>query len=169
MGFRHRRFRPADREDSGGGLHRTMTGVALLPAGTNGLKSVEDRRRVVRALAGLFAAVSFHPSFALQTPLSRPAGVQDWLRRFGAEVLGDTALLGRFGAIYLDDHPLERDRERLSRLLAGDVGGAVGISLLEGIARDWNEHDVVIVAGWVCARSEARICAVLHLMGEASA
>jgi hypothetical protein len=137
-----------------------MTSVELLPAG---------RRCVVRALVGFFAAVSLNPSFTLTAPDSGVVGVEDWLRRFGADVLGDTAMLGGFGAIYLGEHPHERDRERLSRVLAGNGAGPVGLSLIEGIARDWREHDVVVVAGWVCARTEARICALLHLMGGAPA
>jgi hypothetical protein len=127
------------------------------------------RRDVVRGLAGLLGGLSLGPSFVLQAPRSDAVGVEDWLRRFGADVLGDTAMLGGFGAIYLGEHPHERDRERLSRLLAGNGASAVGLSLIEGIAHDWREHDVVVVAGWVCARTEARICALLHLMGGAPA
>jgi hypothetical protein len=41
----------------------------------------------------------------------------------------------------------------------------VRLSLTIGVARDWAEHNVTVVEGWVLSRTEARICAVLHLMG----
>ncbi len=35
--------------------------------------------------------------------------------------------------------------------------------LRSGIARDWSAHRVVVVDGWLLARTEARLCALLHL------
>ena len=128
-----------------------------------------DRRRVMQALAGVFGVMSLVPAFASRAPESAAGALEYWLRHGGAAALGDTAVLGRFGKLSLAVHSAEGDLERLSRLLAGDGEGIIGIRLLEGIARDWREHEVVVVAGWVFARTEARICAVLHLIGGSEA
>jgi hypothetical protein len=128
--------------------------------------SLMARRGVLRGLAALLGAASFACSFGLRVREGE-AGLEDWLRRFGDDLLGDLAALGRFGAIYLSEHPNEGDRGSLSRQLAGDGSTPVRLGLVEGIARDWREHDVVVVEGWVYARTEARICALLHLMSRA--
>jgi len=90
-----------------------------------------------------------------------------WLRHFSADYAGDSAALSRLGAIYLVSNPQERSRERLSRLLPMAGTSSVGSRLIEHIARDWSEHDVTTVDGWLLARAEARICAALHLMDGA--
>lgn len=90
-----------------------------------------------------------------------------WLRHFSAGYAGDGAALSRLGAIYLASNPQERNRERLSRLLSMDGTSSVASRLIEHIARDWSEHDVTMVDGWLLARTEARICAALHLMDGA--
>jgi hypothetical protein len=149
---------------------RTMIGVERAArVGSDEPASVPDRRRVMQALAGLFGMMSLAPAFASRAAELQMGGLEYWLRHGGAAALGDTAVLGHYGAIYLAEHTHERDRERLSRLLAGDGEGIIGIRLLEGIARDWREHEVVAVAGWVFARTEARICALLHLIRGADA
>src|SRR5580698_971168 len=159
-------IRSFPRAGSSDGPLRTMSGVEpVAEAGADELANVMDRRRVVQALTGLFGALSLAPAFTPPTPVPEMGGLEHWLRHRGAAALGDTAVLGRYGEIYLAEHTHERNRGRLSLLLSGDGQGNVGIRLLEGIARDWREHNVVVVAGWVFARTEARICAALHLMG----
>jgi hypothetical protein len=38
--------------------------------------------------------------------------------------------------------------------------------LIERIAQNWSMHDVTQVEGWVLSRTEARICAAVHLLGR---
>jgi hypothetical protein len=65
-------------------------------------------------------------------------------------------------------HPEERSRALLSNLLiAGD--GTIPSRLLRAVARDWSSNDVAVVDGWLLARSEARLCAVLYLEEAARA
>jgi hypothetical protein len=96
---------------------------------------------------------------------SPPAGdLQSWLQRFGPSRLGDPMALSRLGAIYLASHPGEREPQCLSRLILRSSADPVDLVLIESIARDWSRHDVAQVDGWVLSRTEARICAALHLM-----
>jgi hypothetical protein len=135
--------------------------------GGKGAAGALSRREWLRAFAGVCGALSFAPAIVLGEPWSGEANPEDWLRHFAADFLADGAALRRIGAEYLVSHPRERNRERLSRLLCRDERAPVRFSLIENIARDWFEHDVVVVQGWVLARTEARICAVLHLLDGA--
>jgi len=36
--------------------------------------------------------------------------------------------------------------------------------VFESIGRDWRTHDLALLDGWVLARTEARVCALLHLI-----
>jgi hypothetical protein len=65
--------------------------------------------------------------------------------------------------MYLVAHPEERSRQLLSHLLIDSGDGAIQSRLLRTIARDWSDHQVAVVDGWLLARSEARLCAFLHL------
>jgi len=94
------------------------------------------------------------------------AQLRSWLQHFGPARLGDPAALGRLGAISLAAHPGEQQPERLSRLILRDSAAPVESVLIERIAQDWSQHDVTQVEGWVLSRTEARICAALHLMGR---
>lgn len=125
-----------------------------------------SRRECLGAGAGLVWALSGRPSFALFKQREKPTELEKWLLHDGVVLLGDIAALRRLGAVYLSLHPQERDRERLSQLLLRSAKPA-GLSLLEEIARDWFEHEVIVVQGWVLARTEARICAALHLISGA--
>jgi hypothetical protein len=139
----------------------------LWQSGGKGAAGALSRRAWLRAFAGLCGTLSIAPAIGLSEPRYEEANPQDWLRHFAADFLADGAALRRIGADYLASHPRERNRERLSRLLCRDERAPVRFSLIENIARDWFEHDVVVVQGWVLARTEARICAVLHLMDGA--
>jgi len=79
------------------------------------------------------------------------------------DALGGRAALARQGATYLAAHPLERDPGLLLRLLVTDGAVPLPAALLAAIARDWRQHDVVVLDGWLLARSEARICALAYL------
>lgn len=97
--------------------------------------------------------------------------LEQWLRAAPAQGLGDRAALRRLGALYLQDQPAEADRRRLAALLgaARARAGDVPRVLVERIARDWREHDVAWVDGWLLARTEARLCALLALLEAAGA
>jgi hypothetical protein len=41
--------------------------------------------------------------------------------------------------------------------------------ITRALDRDWSNHDVAVVDGWILARTEARLCAVLHLAAGAAA
>ncbi len=119
-----------------------------------------DRRSCLRVLIGLLGVLSLGPGRdSLPT-----AKLDSWLKRIDPARLGDRVALSRLGAIYLASHPEEQGSERLSRLLLRDSADPVEIGLIESIARDWLKHDVTQVEGWVLSRTEARICAAVHLM-----
>jgi hypothetical protein len=65
--------------------------------------------------------------------------------------------------MYLVAHPEERSRQLLSRLVIDGGDGAIPSRLLRALARDWSNHQVAVVDGWLLARTEARLCAVLYL------
>jgi hypothetical protein len=58
---------------------------------------------------------------------------------------------------------------RLSQLLIGGSEGPIPERLLRATGRDWADHQIAVVDGWLLARTEARICALLHLQERARA
>lgn len=122
------------------------------------------RRQWLRGFAAAVIALSC--GSALNTrPLSfGNLDVEAWLASLGADSLGNRATLKQLGAAYLVMHPDEGSLRRLSRLLSVNGTKSIRLHLIESIADDWVEHDVTIVDGWVLARTEARICAALHLV-----
>jgi hypothetical protein len=124
-----------------------------------------DRRQCVRLFVSLLGVLAVDRTLVLRQDRLPPAELESWLRAFGAGRLGDAAALGRLGAIYLASHPEERDAGQLSRLILGEGGAPVEARLIESIARDWSGHDVTLVEGWVLSRTEARVCAAVHLIG----
>jgi hypothetical protein len=117
------------------------------------------RRDWLRGLAGICGMLLLPPSRAWSS--GSQTTLECWLR---SHSVGDHRALKRLGAAYLAAHPEERDRSRLSRLLAGEGSTQIRVRLIENIARDWAEHNLCIIEGWVLARSESRLCAALHLM-----
>lgn len=110
---------------------------------------------------------SRNPSHALRASRRRKMlrGMLGWL---GAALLvfpgaRRTGTAHQLGALYLDQYPQEADRARLWALLAGDAIRPLERVLENRIARDWREHDVAVLAGWVFARTEGRMFAYLHL------
>jgi hypothetical protein len=122
------------------------------------------RRILLLAFVGLFGALPLARSVRVVESRSKKANLESWLHWFAANYQANSAALIRLGAIYLASHPQDRNRVRLSGLLSGDATSPVPVGLIEAIARDWSVHDVTVVEGWVMARSEARICALLHIM-----
>lgn len=124
-----------------------------------------DRRQCMRVFVSLLGMLWLDRTSGMGRDLL-PAAALDSLRRlFGSGRLGDPAALGRLGGIYLASHPAEREAGRLSRLILSDRAAPVESGLIESIASDWSRHDVTLVDGWVLSRTEARICAAVHLMG----
>ena len=126
------------------------------------------RRDWLRGCVKVFLALSVGLPFGPRKSGPRGTELENWLRRRDLSFLGNRAALGRLGAAYIAANPSERDPQRLSRLLSGDEkSGPFELRLLGSIARDWDRHDLAVVEGWVLARSEARICAAVHLMNGA--
>lgn len=124
-----------------------------------------DRRGCVRLLVGLLGALSLQRASAVRDGLGSTADLQTWLQQFGPDRLGDAAALSRLGAGYLASYPDEQEPRRLARLILRDSTAPAKSALIGSICQDWSRHDVALVEGWVLSRTEARICAVLHLMG----
>ncbi|HEX2791385.1 MAG TPA: hypothetical protein VHN17_13220 [Steroidobacteraceae bacterium] len=136
------------------GAHaRAVTGLAV------------DRRGCMRLCIGLLGVLWLGRAVGGREDLPPAGDLQSWLQHFGPGRLGDPMALSRLGAIYLASHPGEREPQHLSRLILSDRAGPVELVLIETIARDWSKHDVAQVDGWVLSRTEARICAAVHLMG----
>ncbi len=93
---------------------------------------------------------------------SASGALGDWVRDSGG-LFPDSTAIRRLGALYLAAHPAERSQGLLSQLLIGGGEGTVPSRLFCAVARDWSVHDVVVVDGWILARTEARLCAFLHL------
>jgi hypothetical protein len=128
-----------------------------------------DRRAWLRALAGACLALSMPLAFGVRTSPCFVTDLQTWLREAGAGLFEDLASLGQIGRAYLASHGHERDLRLLSRLLLDRGSTPIQRRLIERIALDWRTHDIVLVEGWVLARTEARLCAALHLMDGAKA
>ena len=86
-------------------------------------------------------------------------------------LFGDPAAARRLGQRYLMTHPDERSAVRLwARELAGarrSCGTASGLrrAVAQRRERDLQDGVVAIVDGWVLARTEARVCALLAVLG----
>jgi hypothetical protein len=116
-------------------------------------------------LVGLLGALSLGRSSAVREHLLPAADMENWLQRYGPGRLGDSAVLSRLGASYLASHAGEQDLGRLARLILRDSAAPVEFGMIESIRQDWSRHDVTLVEGWVLSRTEARICAAMHLVG----
>ena len=121
------------------------------------------RRDLLLALVGLCTGALACASGAGGEVHSDPGALGEWLRYGGAVLLPDLAALRRLGALYLGAHPEEGSRTLLSQLLIVADDGTIPSRLLSAVARDWSNHHVAVVDGWLLARTEARLCALLYL------
>jgi hypothetical protein len=121
------------------------------------------RRDLILALIGLGAGVLTCASGGRSGVRSDSGALGQWLRDYGAGFFADLAAIRRLGAIYLVARPEERSRALLSHLLIAGDDGTIPSRLLSAVARDWSSNHVVVVDGWLLARTEARLCALLHL------
>ena len=121
------------------------------------------RRDLILALIGLCTGVLGSASGGQGEVRSNSGALGDWVRNCGAGFFPDLTALRRLGAIYLVAHPVERSRALLSHLLIAGDDGSIPSRLLRAVARDWASNYVVVVDGWLLARAEGRLCALLHL------
>ena len=82
-------------------------------------------------------------------------------------MFADPGALRAVGALYLRRHPEEAVPVRLlmHQSAMGRIGAqdALARMIAERRRVDLEREDVVVVAGWVLARSEARLCATASL------
>ncbi len=92
-----------------------------------------------------------------------------WLNRLRAEVVfnelfGDASFAAHIGRIrQAEDSKAGARGQLLIADLASDPEQAKKKRLRERIAADFEALDVVVVDGWVMARTEADLCAAVHL------
>ncbi|MFO7286966.1 MAG: hypothetical protein LOD94_05450 [Gammaproteobacteria bacterium] len=114
------------------------------------------RRGLLAAIAATAAAALF-PKRAPATPRT---SVLRRIARVGAEA-------SEVGARYLRAEPTEADLAALEAKLVERLRaarGAIPTRLDEATRADFRRGDVVVVDGWVVSRTEARVCAVAHLL-----
>ena len=121
------------------------------------------RRDLIFVLIGLCTGVLGRASGGRGAVRSNSGALSDWVRDCGAGFFSDLTALRQLGVIYLVAHPVERSRALLSHLLIAGDDGSIPSRLLRAVARDWASNYVVVVDGWLLARTEARLCAFLHL------
>jgi|SRR5690606_29125219 len=122
-------------------------------------KRIDDRptrRSVLGAVVALVAAALLpkRPDAAERRPVVRVAG------RLGASA-------GDLGARYLRAEPAEASLAALEARLVERLRTARGSTparLAAAARADFRSGDVVRIDGWVCSRTEARVCAVAHLL-----
>jgi hypothetical protein len=93
-----------------------------------------------------------------------------------ASAVGETAArLGadaaEVGRRYLDSNAGEADRERLADLLTENLDPSAGDltqQMMAAVRNDFRLGQTVTVDGWLLSRTEARICAIAYLAGEAA-
>lgn len=140
---------------------------SLLPAGAARL----SRREWLRGFGGLCAILSLPPSWNERSSLPHgKASLEDWILRIDTDAPADLIMLGHVGKTYLTAHPLEAASGRLRRLLVPDgwTGDAFA-GVRENVRRDWMSHNVIVVEGWVLARTEARLCGLIFQLGTVPA
>jgi hypothetical protein len=115
-------------------------------------------RRLLLAAGGVMAVLALAPRLRRADPVDR---------------LGlDRDAAAAVGRAYLDACPEEADPGRLEALLTGELREGSLDSVRRRLANrrrgDFARGDVVVVRGWVLARSEARLCALISLTCEAA-
>jgi hypothetical protein len=119
------------------------------------------RRAFVGATLGGLAGLWLARRAAPWAP-ARPA-----VLRALAPAFADPHAMAEVGALYLAAHPAEADAAVLARALCAAGAGFDPSGLVRQIAGDWREQRTVAILGWVFARTEARLCAWMHLEGNA--
>ncbi len=117
---------------------------------------------------GLAAAVAgqIRPALA-GAPLGGLAGPANDTERRLAGLFRNPEFAREVGRKYLAIHPDEADRYRLRTTLFGVARPRSSAALRNVLAdrrrKDFEDGDIAVVDGWVLARSEARVCALVAL------
>jgi hypothetical protein len=122
-----------------------------------------DRRDCLRGIVGSFLAVALELPFRARATPSTAMDLESWLRAANLDFLASRTLLRRLGAEYLAQNPQEHNVHQLSALLCTGRSKPIDRHLHERIAADWLDLDMAVADGWVLSRTEARLCAVLHM------
>jgi hypothetical protein len=121
------------------------------------------RRDCLRGVVGSFLVVALELPFHSRAAPSTALDLESWLHDANLDFLGSRTLLRRLGAEYLAQNPQEHNVRQLSVLLCAARSKPFGRHLHERIAEDWLALDTAVADGWVLSRTEARLCAVLHM------
>jgi hypothetical protein len=130
------------------------------------------RRRVLSSAGLLASLLALRPAAPLAlisrcAPSSNRVDLASCIRRRVPYLFADRSMAAAIGDLYLEDHPEEADVHCLLRRLTREeeASAALFVNLLdidtwlaERIAQDLRDGDLVLLAGWVMARSEARLC-----------
>ena len=130
--------------------------------------TIVHRRDFLRGTVGSFLVVALELPFHARAAPSTAMDLESWLRRANLDFLGSRAMLRRLGAAYLTRNPRERDVDELTVLLCAGRSKPLDLHLHERIAEDWLDLDTEVADGWVLSRTEARLCAVLHMTEDLS-
>lgn len=112
---------------------------------------------------------------SLLAALAAVAAAALWPKRSAAAERGPlVGIAGRLGASaadagarYLRAEPAEASLAALEARLVErlrTVRGGMPTRLAAAVRADFQRGDVVRIDGWVCSRTEARVCAVAHLL-----
>lgn len=84
----------------------------------------------------------------------------DWL----GDVIGNLESAARFGSVYLDAHPGERDVHQLLEHIENVAQGRTDFEGVSAALRDdYVRGNTVMVDGWLLSRTEARLFALAAL------
>lgn len=133
------------------------------------LKFIDDPERR-KFLSWAAASLAFLSALGVSRPNRSAAPLNPPQRlKAGLEVvLGDRQAAREIGRRYFAEHPEENNLE----ILAGDLMDASWDGNVESLqrriqelrVRDFANDDLVIMHGWVLARIEARICALMCIL-----
>lgn len=113
------------------------------------------KRRYLIKLAALSLASLLLPAFSARSPRAHA---------LFKDMFGDDRLADRLGGLHLRQAPSAGGRGRsLAAKLVGMDASLRQEWLLARCQRDFSKLDIVTVDGWVMARSEADLCAAVHL------
>lgn len=123
-----------------------------------------SRREWLYGFVGLCGVLSFNVAHSMANAGFPVTNTENWLLRLVEHLRGDLSALRQQGESYLAAHPDEADREQLLQLLVPSGWATNALpGLVTNVKRDWMSHNVTTVNGWVLARTEARLCALIFL------
>lgn len=124
-----------------------------------------SRRSFIFRISATGALAFSSPLRALGRPKNDPIAIEDFISRLTA-LFDDLEAPTSIGDRYLDLYP-DDDTSWLFGLLENDRSsrraGRLRAKLAELIRQDFNRRDIALVDGWVLARTEARLCALVSL------